>query len=74
MFLPILDWGAFKLSKNVYASLLLYNIFDLHGIRGRDILQAAKENEVGAIRHFIRSDANSVQKTDDKGTGLEDVA
>ena len=65
---------AFKLSKHVYASLLQQKIFDLNGIRGRDILEAAKENKVGAIRHFIRSDMNSVQKTDEEGTSLKDVA
>ena len=69
----ILDFSALKLSKDVHASLLLQKIFDLNGIRGRDILEAAKENKVGAIRHFIRSDVNSVQKTDEEGTGLKDV-
>ena len=52
----------------------LDRIFDLNGIRGQDILEAAKENKVGAIRHFLRSDVNSVQKTDGEGTGLKDVA
>ena len=65
---------AFKLSKHVYASLLLQKIFDLNGIRGRDILEAAEENKVGAIRYFIRSDVNSVQKRDTQGTSLKDVA
>ena len=46
----------------------------LEWIRGRDILEAAKENKVGAIRHFIRSDVNPVQKTDEEGTSLKDVA
>ena len=52
----------------------LHHIFDLNGIRGQDILEAAKENKVGAIRHFLGSDVNSVQKTDEEGTGLKDVA
>ena len=62
------------LSKHVYASLLLDKTFDLNGIRGPDILEAARENKVKAIRHFIRSDVNSVQKTDEAGTSLKDVA
>ena len=33
-----------------------------------------RKNKVGAIRHFLRSDVNSVQKTDGEGTGLKDVA
>ena len=54
--------------------VFLQNIFDLNGIRGCDILEAAKENKVGAIRHYIRSDMNSVQKTDEDGMSLKDVA
>ena len=57
----------------LYASLLQQKIFDLNGIRGRDILEAAKGNKVRAIRHFICSDVNSVHKTDEEGTGLKDV-
>ena len=52
---------------------LLLQIFDLNGIRGRDILEAAAENKVGAIRHFVRSDVNSVQKTNEMGKSLKDV-
>ena len=72
MFLPILELMV-KLSNHVYASLLL-QIFDLNGIRGRDILEAAEEHKVGAIRHFIGSDVNSLEKTDERGTSLKDVA
>ena len=42
--------------------------------RGRDMLEAAKENKEGAVRHFIRSDVNSVHKTHEEGTDLKDVA
>ena len=73
-FFQFLSWGAFKLSKHVYASLLLQKIFDLNGIQGRDILEAAKKDKVGAIRHFIRSDVNSVQKTNEHGTSLKEIA
>ena len=73
MLLPILELVPLR-SPNISMHHFLNRISDLNGIRGRDILEAAKENKVRAIRHFIRSDVNSVQKTDDKGTGLEDVA
>ena len=78
MFLPILDWLS-RSSSNMsmhhfFANDQLHHIFDLNGIRGQDILEAAKKNKVGAIRHFIRSDVNSVQKTDRSGTSLKDVA
>ena len=78
MFLPILDWLS-RSSSNMsmhhfFANDQRHHIFDLNGIRGRDILEAAKENKVGAIRHFLRSDVNSVQKTDEQGTSLKDVA
>jgi len=33
----------------------------------RDILEAATENKEGAIRHLIRSDVNSLQRTDEEG-------
>ena len=73
MFLPILELVPLS-SPNISMHHFLNRISDLNGIRGRDIREAAKENKVRAIRHFIRSDVNSVQKTDDEGTGLEDVA
>ena len=65
--------GAFKLSPNM-SMHHFQQIFDLNGIRGRDILEATEENNEGAIRHFIRSDVNSVQKTDKHGRSLKDVA
>ena len=78
MFLPILDLLS-RSSSNMsmhhfFAHDQLDHIFDLNGIRGQDILEAAKENKVGAIRHFLRSDVNSVQKTDEEGPSLKDVA
>ena len=51
-----------------------HHIFGLNGCQGHDILEAAKENKEGAIRHFIRSDENSVHKTHEEGTDLKDVA
>ena len=78
MFLPILDWLSRRSSNmsmhHFFANDQLHHIFDLNGIRGQDILEAAKKIKVGAIRHFIRSDVNSVQKTDRSGTSLKDVA
>ena len=72
MFLPILELVPSS-SPNMSMHHFLNRISDLNGIRGRDILEAARENKVGAIRHFSRSDVNSVQKTDEAGTGLKDV-
>ena len=76
MFLPILELMPLSCPNMSMhdLSLLWQKIFDLNGIRGRDILEAAKENKVGAIRHFIRSDVNSLQQTDEEGTSLKDVA
>ena len=78
MFLPILDLlppSSPNMSMHhFFANDQLHHIFDLNGIRGQDILEAAKENKVGAIRHFLRSDVNSVQKTDEEGTSLKEVA
>ena len=79
MLLPILFNLLSRSSSNMsmhhfFANDQLHHIFDLNAIRGQDILEAAKENKVGAIGHFLRSDVNSVQKTDEKGPSLKDVA
>ena len=38
------------------------------------MLEAASDNKEGAIGYFIPSDVNSVQKTDENGANLKDVA
>ena len=75
LILDLLSRSSSNMSMHhLFANDQRHHIFDLNGIRGQDILEAAKENKVGAIRHFLRSDVNSVQKTDEAGTGLNDVA
>ena len=75
LILDLLSRSSSNMSMHhLFANDQRHHIFDLNGIRGQDILEAAKENKVGAIRHFLRSDVNSVQKTDEEGTGLNDVA
>ena len=78
MFLPSLDLvplnpiSIFKQSPNM--SMHQFFTKDQQHHQGRDMLEAAKENKEGAVRHFIRSDVNSVHKTHEEGTDLKDVA
>ena len=38
--------------------------------RGKDIHQAAKEGNVGAVRHFLRVDPESLERKDGEGCSL----
>ena len=37
--------------------------------RGKDIHQAAKEGNVGAVRHFLRVDPESLERKDGRSLG-----
>ena len=63
---PVLDGVSTRVCFSCYLGALTSRArgVDSCDARGKDVHQAAKEDNVGAVRHFLRVDPDSLERKD----------